>query len=720
MFVKEHNWQSVAKLKINYPKDKLQQNSSVIKYGMVILTIILICIFLPKQPRFRYEYQKGKAWNHENLISPYNFAILKTPEELLRDRQYILKTVQPIYNLNDVASKEQIDQFNTDLNEKWQSSQLDSNNASALTEYREIGNALLNYVYNRGIISLNNRYQIKGNDSVKNDATAMEYNFVLVHDNVAQQKNTADCFTIESANAYIQNAISRNNKILHPAWLSEVLKSYITINFVFNESQTNKVEQNALANISTTRGMVQKDELVAEQGKIINNETYQKLESLRKVFEDESRISGEQNLVTFGHFILISLALTLLMVFLYFFRRDIFNNNRLLVIIFIVILVMLGVLSWAIKLKIPSLYYIPYCSVPIIFRLLFDTRIALNIHILMVLVAGLFVPNSFDFVFLQFTAGMVAIYSIKTLVKREQFLVSSVIILATYILAYVGLVLTRNGTFSSIYWQDILPFAVSVGLTLLAYPLIYAFEKLFGIVSDLTLMELTNSNSRLLRELSLKAPGTFQHSLQVANLAEAAIYKIGGNPLLVRAGALYHDIGKMINPLYFIENQKTNDNPHEELTHEQSAQIIISHVLKGVEMARKHQMPEVVVDFIRTHHGTTRVDYFYNLAVKENPDKVIDESIFKYPGPVPFSKETAVLMMADSVEAASRALKEPTEESINGLVDKIIDHKLMQRQFANANITMRDITESSKIFKAMLKSIYHVRIDYDLSKKKDH
>jgi len=709
----------VAKLKINYPKDKLQNNSTVWKYGMVVLTIILICIFLPKQPRFRYEYQKGKPWNHENLVSPYNFAILKTPEELARDKQYILKTVQPIYNLNDVVSKEQIDQFNTDLNEKWQSSQLDSVEGADINKYRAVGTALLDYVYGRGVISLNNRFQVKGDDSLKHDPTAMEYNFVLVHDNIAQQKNTVDCFTIETANQYIRSALERNTEISFKPWLAEILKSYITINFVFNESQTNKVEQTALSNISTTRGMVQKDELIAEQGKIVNNDSYQKLESLRKVFEDESRISGEQNLVTFGHFILISLAMTLLMVFLYFFRIDIFNNNRLLFIIFLVILVMLGVLSWAIKMKIPSLYYIPYCSVPIIFRLLFDTRIALNIHILMVLVAGLFVPNSFDFVFLQFTAGMVAIYSIKTLVKREQFLVSSVIILATYIMAYVGLVLTRNGSFSSIYWQDILPFTVSVGLTLLAYPLIYAFEKLFGIVSDLTLMELTNSNSRLLRELSLKAPGTFQHSLQVANLAEAAIYKIGGNPLLVRAGALYHDIGKMINPLYFIENQKTNDNPHEELTPEQSAQIIISHVLKGIEMARKHQMPEVVIDFIRTHHGTTKVDYFYNLAVKDNPDKVIDESIFKYPGPVPFSKETAVLMMADSVEAASRALKEPTEESINNLVDKIIEHKLMQRQFANANITMRDITEASKIFKAMLKSIYHVRIDYDLTKKKE-
>ncbi|MGH2624000.1 MAG: HDIG domain-containing metalloprotein, partial [Sphingobacterium sp.] len=431
---------------------------------------------------------------------------------------------------------------------------LDSASSSNLNDYRAVGNALLEYIYKRGVLSLNNRYQVKGVDSVRNDPTLLEYNFALVNDNVAQQKNTVDCFTIESANNYIKGAVEKNKLIEHSSWLSELLKSYITINYVFNESQTNKVEQVALSNISTTRGMVQKDELIAEEGKIINNEAYQKLESLRKVFEDESRISGEQNLVTFGHFILISLAMGLMMVFLYFFRKDIFNNNRLLFIIFLVILVMLGVLSWVIKLKIPSLYYIPYCSVPIIFRLLFDTRIALNIHILMVLIAGLFVPNSFDFVFLQFTAGMVAIYSIKTLVKREQFLVSSGIILASYIIGYVGLVLTRNGSFSTIYWQDILPFAVSVGLTLLAYPLIYAFEKLFGIVSDLTLMELTNSNSRLLRELSLKAPGTFQHSLQVANLAEAAIYKIGGNPLLVRAGALYHDIGKMINPLYFIEN----------------------------------------------------------------------------------------------------------------------------------------------------------------------
>lgn len=707
----------MAKLKINYTRGKNQNNSMIVKFAMIILAIVLICLFLPKQPRFRYEFQKGKAWNHDNLVSPYNFAILKTQEELARDREQILKTVQPIYTLNASISKEQIDQFNMDIAEKWQISNMDSLSNQDLETYQSIGNTLLNYIYNRGIISLNNRYQNKGSNPDKVDRTQSQYNFMLTHENITQQKNTVDIFTIESANQYIRDHLDRNNKIDRKRWFAEILKNYITINYIFDENLTNKVEQNALANISTTRGMVQKGELIAEKDKIISNETYQKLESLRKVFEDEARISGNQNYVIIGQFVMISLCVALLMVFLYFFRPSIFNNNRLIFIIMIVIVAMLGVLSWAINMKIPSFYYIPYCSVPIIFRVLFDTRVALNIHLLMSLIAALFVPNSYEFVFLQFIAGMVAIYSIKTLVKREQFLISSSIILATYILAYIGLVLTRNGSLNNIYWTDIIPFVVSVGLTLLAYPLIYAFERLFGIVSDLTLMELTNSNSRLLRELSLKAPGTFQHSLQVANLAEAAIYKIGGNPLLVRAGALYHDIGKMLNPLFFIENQKTGSNPHEELTPEQSAQIIISHVHKGVDIAKKNQLPEVLIDFIRTHHGTTRVDYFYNLFLKNNPDKLVDESIFKYPGPVPFSKETAVLMIADSVEAASRAMKEPTEESINTLVDKIVDHKITQRQFINSNITMRDITEVSDILKSMLKSIYHVRIDYDVSKK---
>ena len=707
----------MARLKINYSREKNQNNSFLIKGFLVFTTILLICIFLPKQPRFRYEFQKGKAWNHDNLVSPYNFAVLKTQEELNRDKEQILKTVQPIYNLSANTSKEQVDQFNTDVIEKWQLSNMDSLSKQQLSVYQQVGSGLLNYIYGRGVISLNNRYQNKGNSTENLDEANKQYNFTLSNNNLAQQKNTADIFTIETANTYIQDALAKNSKIDRKAWLADILKNYITLNYIFDENLTNKVEQNALSNISSTRGVVQKGELIVEKDKVINNEIYQKLESLRKAFEDESKISGNQSYVALGQFVMITLCMSLLMVFLFFFRKSIFHNNRLVSIIMIIIVAMLGVLSWSIGIKIPSLYYIPYCSVPIIIRVLFDTRVALNIHLLMVLISALFVPNSYEFVFLQLTAGMVAIYSIKSLVKREQFLISAIIILSTYIMGYIGLFLTRNGSFHNIYWSDILPFVVSVGLTLLAYPLIYAFERLFGIVSDLTLMELTNSNSKLLRELSLKAPGTFQHSLQVANLAEAAIYKIGGNPLLVRAGALYHDIGKMLNPLFFIENQKVDKNPHNELTPEQSAQIIISHVHKGIEMAKRNQLPEVVIDFIRTHHGTTRVEYFYRMFIQNNPDKLVDENIFRYPGPVPISKETAVLMIADSVEAASRAMKEPTEDSINKLVDSIIEYKIQEKQFINANITMRDITEISEIFKSMLKSIYHVRIDYEVSKK---
>lgn len=704
----------MSRLKIKYKRESDSNINLLRKVGLILATIILICIFLPKQARFRYEFQKGKVWDHENLISPYNFAILKTQEELNEDKKNILKTIQPIYDVNSTISREQIDQFETDLAEKWQTNKLDTT-TQKIQDYRTVGNAILTHLYDRGILSLNNRFQNRNDDK---SPAAKQYNFTLIQDKIATQKNTADCYTIESSYEYASNVLSNSPKILYKKFLLETLKNYITLNYVYNDQQTERLEQTALANISSTRGVVQKGELIAEKDKIISNETYQKLESLRKIYEDEGKISGNQMYVTLGQFLIISLALCILLVFLYLFRKDIYYNNRLLSIIMIVIIGMLAVLSWAIKIKIPNLYYIPFCSVPIIIRILFDSRVALNIHLLMVLLAALFVPNSYEFVFLQFMAGIVAIYSIKTLIKREQFFISSAIILATYLIAYFGLLLTRNGSLSTINVMDVIPFVVSVMITLMAYPLVYAFEKLFGIVSDLTLMELTNSNSKLLRELSFKAPGTFQHSLQVANLAEAAIYRIGGNPLLVRAGALYHDIGKMTNPQFFIENQKTEKNPHDELSPEQSAQIIISHVIKGVEIAKRNQLPDVIIDFIKTHHGTTKVDYFYNLFIKNNPDKLVDESLYQYPGPIPYSKETAILMMADSVEAASRALKEHTEDSINNLVDKIIEHKLKLNQFANSNITLKEITESANIFKAMLKSIYHVRVDYDLSKKK--
>jgi len=670
---------------------------------MMILSVIIICIFLPKQPRFRFEYEKGKTWMHEDLIAPYNFAILKTPSELKTDREQILSSVYPVYDNHVQEKNEEIERFLNELEAKWKGSGLEDKD---MPEYSSTVTQILSHVYDRGIIALTKKFQTNGEN----------YTFNLATENVAEKKNTAEVYTRESALAYANTIIDSKKSLTEKEWLKSIIGDYIQPNYIYNERLTDKLVADALSNISTTKGMVQRGELIVASGSMVNNEVFQKVESLRIAYEEEARIGGDRNVVVVGQFLIVGLVITLLMVFLYLFRIDVFSNNRLLSLILLVVTGMLVVLSWALKLKLSSLYYIPFCIVPIIVRILFDTRLALNIHLLMVLVSGFFVPNSFEFAFLQVTAGMVSIYSIKTLVKREQFLISSIIILITYFVAYLGIILIRDGSISDVGYASFVPFIVSVLLTLLAYPLIYAFERLFGITSDVTLMELTNTNSSLLRELSYKAPGTFQHSLQVANLAEAAIYRIGGNALLVRAGALYHDIGKMQNPQYFIENQTKGYNPHDGLTYEQSAQIIISHVSKGIDLAHKHQLPESIINFIRTHHGTTRTDYFYNAFIKDHPDKIVDEQVFRYPGPIPFSKETAVLMMADSVEAASRSIKEPDAENLSSLVDKIIEGKLNHGQFKNSNITMQEIETIRSIFKRMLMSIYHVRVDYDVKK----
>lgn len=673
---------------------------------MMVLSVIIICIFLPKQPRFRFEYEKGKIWMHEDLIAPYNFAILKTTSEIKADRDQVLQSVYPVYDNHTETKGEETERFLNELEGKWKGS---GQEEREMNLYSQTVTQILSHIYDRGVIGLTKKFQTNG----------AHYNFNLVTNNITEKKNTAEVYTRETALAYANSIIDSKNAITEKDWLKSLVGDYIQPNYVYNERLTDKLIAEAINNISTTRGMVQRGELIVANGSMVNNEVFQKVESLRMAYEEEARIGGDRNVVVIGQFLVVGLVVTLLMVFLYLFRIDVFSNNRLLSLILLVVTGMLIVLSWALKLKLSSLYYIPFCIVPIIVRILFDTRLALNIHLLMVLVSGFFVPNSFEFAFLQVTAGMVSIYSIKTLIKREQFLISSVIILLTYFVAYLGIILIRDGSIADIGYASFVPFIVSVGLTLLAYPLIYAFERLFGITSDVTLMELTNTNSSLLRELSYKAPGTFQHSLQVANLAEAAIYKIGGNALLVRAGALYHDIGKMQNPQYFIENQTKGYNPHDGLTFEQSAQIIISHVSKGIDMAHKHQLPESIISFIRTHHGTTRTDYFYNAFIKAHPDKIVDEQVFRYPGPIPFSKETAVLMMADSVEAASRSIKEPDAENISNLVDKIIEGKLAQGQLRNSNITLQEVEAIRAIFKRMLMSIYHVRVDYDIKKTRE-
>jgi putative nucleotidyltransferase with HDIG domain len=697
----EVNNTTLAKLNKQLHLVIFRKYSSNLKFVMMALCVLFVTLSLPKQARFRFEYEKGKTWMQKDLYSPNSFSIQKTNEEIKKDKDEILKSVFPIYQNDIQVVDNAIDAFSSEFQTKWKSSGISDNRKEI---YFDAGNSILKNMYARGLMNPVKKYQRNGPN----------YNFNLVLNNVSTQLNTTDAFFISDSIQLIKQKIKTYGTIDNREWLIKIIANHLKVNYVFDEVLTDKLEENALNSLSITRGMVQKGELIVAKGTMVNSLIYQKLESLRTAYEEDAKVVGNRNLILFGQFLLVGLIIALLMVFLFLFRKDIYADNRQLALILLVITGMLVGLSWAIRINIPSVYYIPFCIVPIIIRILFDTRLALNIHLLVVLIAGFFVPNSFEFAFLQISAGMVAIYSIKNFIKREQFLISALLILLNYFIAFLGISLIRDGSLTDIEWQNFVPFIFSVLFSLLAYPLIYAFEKMFGITSDVTLMELTNTNSKLLRDLALKAPGTFHHSLQVANLAEAAIFKIGGNSLLVRAGALYHDIGKTVNTQYFIENQNRGSNPHDNISYEQSAQIIIQHVHKGVEIAKKNNIPEMIIDFIRTHHGNTRVDYFYQSFLKNFPEKFVDENIFRYPGPIPFSKETAVLMLADSVEAASRSLKDPDAISISDLVERIIDYKLDQDQLTNSNITLKDIETIKLIFKTMLMGIYHVRIDYEI------
>jgi putative nucleotidyltransferase with HDIG domain len=688
----------LAKIRKNSHKVLYRKYSSNIKYVMMVLSVIIITVFLPKQPRFRYEFEKGTIWKNKDLVSPFSFAILKTTPQVTIDRKDALDNVLPIYKYNPELYNGVEEAYLNEFEVKWRAAVLSEADEAAA---KASSVKLLKAIYNRGIISINPKHQKE----------EKYYDFSLLNDNVSKIVSTQDVFTVQGALDYFKDNFKSVN-LKAKTVVEGLIEDHLQPNLIFDEKLTAVVQNNTISSLSTTKGMVQKGELIVAKDNVIDDEVYQKLQSFKEAYEAQTKTIGDSKTVYFGQILLVGFIISLLMIFLKLFRKDIFADNRQLSLILLIITTMLLSLTWAIKWNLPSIYYIPFCIVPIIIRILFDTRLALYLHLLVVLISGFFVANSFEFVFYQVTSGMVAIYSIRNLIKREQLLLSALFILSAYFISFLGIAMLREGAIRQIEWLNFVPFIVSVLLSLLAYPLIYAFERMFGITSDIALIELTNTNNKLLRELAFKAPGTFQHSLQVANLAEAAIFKIGGNSLLVRAGALYHDIGKIENPQYFIENQNTALSPHDKLPYEQSAQIIIKHVHKGIEITRRHQLPESVIDFIRTHHGNTRVDYFYQSFLKNSPEKFVDENIFRYPGPIPFSKETGVLMLADSVEAASRSLKNPDAQSINDLVERIINYKLEQNQLDNCDITLKDLETIKLIFKTMLMSIYHVRIDY--------
>ncbi len=679
-----------------------KQYANIYKGFLVILSIVLLVQLFPRQPGFEYEYQRARPWMHEDLIAPFTFAVLKTDQEFDREREQLKEEFVPFFARLPEVEASMLAAFHERFDQAWEEDYPEVVQQDKRQRSRETGEEILRQLYDAGIIFLDEDFRDK----------AGNFELRVVEDNVARTRILGGLYTIQEAYIYLVSVLEDHADRVDKDLLQPILEESLTHNVVYDEELSERNMQALLDDISVTRGMVQEGEKIVSKGELISQETYQILESFRAEYQRQIGDTALEALMYAGQFVLVSISMIVLLLFLYFLRKDVFFDNRKILLILLSILLMVFMTSLVIRYNIDYLYLVPVCLVPVIIRAFFDNRLALYIHIITIILIGFLIPRSFEFVFLQFVAGIIAILSMASLRRRSQLFVTVALIFATYSAVYFGLSLAHTGSFENLYRADFAYFAGGAFLTLFAYPLIFLFERMFGMPTDFSLLELADTNNTLLRNLGMKAPGTFQHSLQVANLSEEAIIAIGGNSLLTRTGALYHDIGKMKNPHFFTENQTSEVNPHDEISFKESARIIISHVIDGIEMARKNNLPEYIIDFIRTHHGTTAARYFYNMQVMENEDGEVEKADFIYPGPRPFSKETAVVMMADSVEAASRSLGKPDEKNINELVDGIIDTQVQEKQFDNADITFKDITTVKNIFKRMLLNIYHVRIAY--------
>lgn len=676
----------------NYP--------TISKLFIFILGALLILTLFPREGSFKYDYFKSKPWTYEDLYANFDFSIQKTDDAIKNEKKSALNEYKPYFTLDTQIVVTQKNDLIKEYNRNWNTF-YSANNENKGKYLKQIL-IIFDSIYANGII--------QPNADIENQLN--EKSVIIVNNGFAEEKELKDFFTIHSADEYIKNQII-NKGLSKLTFASKILENVLEQNVLY-DIEINKINKDNLINsISTEYGLVQIGEKIISKGELVTDSKFQLLESFKSEYMKQFGSSKKYSIILLGQLLLVLISMLVLMMFLRAFRRDIYADNKNIILIIFLILMMVFITSITIRYNDNFLYLVPLCIVPITIRTFYDTRLALFVHIITIIIIGFLVNNSFQFVYIQLITGIITIISIVNLHHRSQLFTTSLFIFLCYSLVYTGLNFMQEGSFDELKIVNYLYFVGSAALTLFVYLLIYLFERIFGFITDFTLLELSDTNNELLRELAQKAPGTFQHSIQVSNLAEEAIHKIGGNALLMRTGALYHDLGKMEMPLYFIENQRGGINPHDEMEPEESAQIIISHVIRGVKKAKKFNIPEKIIDFIRTHHGTTYTHFFYKKYITQN-SQVSDESksIFSYRGPNPYSKETAVLMMADSVEAASRSLKVYNEESINNIVESIINKQIELEQFANADITLKDITIIKKIFKKKLQSMYHVRIEY--------
>ena len=700
---------------INFLSTIRNKHESIFRLFLFFFSLILILYLFPRQAKFKYEFTKGKPWLHETIIAPFDFSILKSESDLDKEKEIVKSQHLSLYNFNKNIFDIKAEDFINDFEEKWSENKgtnkdlrftfknlfknrkkLANNKKNNLASF---GYNFLNEIYSVGIIQLNSSVDNQNYDRI-----------LLKNDLIAEKRDVKDFYTVSTA----ANKINLISKLTNDEYnfLVPLLLSSIEQNILYDKYSSDELLSNDLSNINSERGLIVSGQIIINKGELIDFEKYQILLSLKKKYEGKTWKKSSFFLVLFGQFILVGISLLILWLFLRQYRSTVLENTtKISMILFLIILMVFSstiVLSFA-----PSwIYLIPFCISPIILKAFFDNRIALFVHLITILILGFIMPNGFEFVFLQFIAGIISILTVLKMYTRAQLFTSVIKIMGAYLLVYVALSITHAASFNEIEGLKLLQFTISGALTIFAYPIVFLFEKLFLLVSDVSLLELTDTNSPLLRRLSDEAPGTFQHSLQVANLAEMGALEIGANALLIRAGAIYHDIGKLKNPLFFIENQSSKFNPHDEIEYVESAQIIIDHVLDGIEIAKENNLPDELIDFIRTHHGTTTVEYFYKQFINNITEENLDESIFTYPGPKPFSKETAILMMADASEASARSLKNLTSENIDELIEAVINKQITNEQFENADITFKEITQLKKLFKNKLVNIHHARIEY--------
>lgn len=672
----------------------LSRNQSLLYKGFLFIAATFLILYLfPKAGQFKYDFQKGKPWQYENLYAPFSFTIKKDAVSLASEKEQIVNNAVPYFNMDMAVVTGVTKEFYRLLDEAYQNSLFRVPKLSIQSK----GAAIIDQIYKHGIV----------NELYSYDPDKLVY---LKSSNEIDEVTFHQIVSFDNIESIVKAATSLETISPSIDLLEKILTIVIKPNVSLNTKLTQAAIDDDVNAMNPNKGIIEKSGRIIAKGELVDTDAYQILDSLKAEYQSQVWTKSNYLWLLVGYGLLVMLVLLMLLLFLKKYRPEIYKNNTKVTFIFFNVLLMVLLTTIVVKMDAKYVYVVPLCILPLILKAFFDPRLGLFVHVLTVLLLGFIVPNSFEYLFLQIIAGIVTILTVSELYKRANLFISVAQITFIYIIGYFAFVLIQEGNIYEFEWV-IFGYFVLCGLaTLFAHPLIYFYEKLFGLVSDVSLLELSDTNSKLLKELSNKAPGTFHHSLNVANLAEAAAQEIGANSMLVRVGALYHDIGKMASPTFFIENQLSGINAHDELDPKESASIIINHVIDGIEIARKYNLPDRIIDFIRTHHGTSMVYYFYKKELETQGQA--NKEDFKYPGPIPFSKETAILMMADSVEAASKSLKEPTSTKIDVFVEKIIDAQMEQGQFLNADVTFKDIELIKKVLKKKLNNMFHLRVEY--------